>query len=94
MNLDPSKSSENGSFSRSSVSSGSLSNGGYTDTSISSSNNGFSSPPGGIASLRLPVVVVPNSSFSLYLRLMSYVYVVGYINYQFDLTKRIKKLSV
>ncbi|KAK1358372.1 Serine/threonine-protein phosphatase 2A 55 kDa regulatory subunit B [Heracleum sosnowskyi] len=62
MNLDPSKSSEKGNFSQSSVSSGHLSNGGSTDTSFSLSSNGFSNPPGGIASLRLPVVNSNESS--------------------------------
>ncbi|WOG99168.1 hypothetical protein DCAR_0518516 [Daucus carota subsp. sativus] len=51
MNPDPAKSSENGSSTRSSVSSGHLSNG-----------DEFSFPPGGIASLRFPVVYSNESS--------------------------------
>ncbi|KAK3028919.1 hypothetical protein RJ639_039928 [Escallonia herrerae] len=65
MNVDPSKAVGNGSFSSSSVSSSpksSLSNGGYSDRSCTLLNNDFSFPPGGISSLRLPVVVVLNLS--------------------------------
>ncbi|KAK1358371.1 Serine/threonine-protein phosphatase 2A 55 kDa regulatory subunit B [Heracleum sosnowskyi] len=54
MNPDPYKSSENGSFSPSNVSSGHLSNGGSSDTSFFLSNSESSFPPGGMASLRLP----------------------------------------
>ncbi|KAK3002855.1 hypothetical protein RJ639_018121, partial [Escallonia herrerae] len=71
MNVDPSKAVGNGSFSSSSVSSSpksSLSNGGYSDRSCTLLNNDFSFPPGGISSLRLPVVVVTSNETSLVAR--------------------------
>lgn len=61
MNMDPSKAAGNGSVASSSVSSSSQSylvNGGYPDKMPSSLNSDLSFPPGGISSLRLPVVVV------------------------------------
>lgn len=59
MNLDPSKAVGNGSIASSSNSASPksyLANGGYPDRLT----NDFSFPPGGIPSLRLPMVVVLN----------------------------------
>ena len=64
MNVDPSKSMGNGSIASSSNSSSSrpyLVNGGSPDRYNYISND-FSFPPGGIPSLRLPMVVVSNPS--------------------------------
>jgi hypothetical protein len=63
MNVDPSKSMGNGSTASSSNSISarpSLENGGYPDSdrSFNYLSSDFSFPPGGIPSLRLPVVVV------------------------------------
>lgn len=61
MNVDTFKSSGSGSAASSSVSSGPkqcVANGGCQDRSYNSLSNDFSFPPGGISSLRLPVVVV------------------------------------
>lgn len=63
VNVDPSKAVGNGSVSGSSVSSSTksyLANGGCSDGSYTSLSNELSFPPGGIPSLRLPVVVVLN----------------------------------
>ncbi|XP_027124923.1 serine/threonine protein phosphatase 2A 55 kDa regulatory subunit B beta isoform-like isoform X1 [Coffea eugenioides] len=60
MNIDPSKVVGNGSASSSTVSSSPkpcLANGAYPDRSYSCLNNDMTFPPGGIPSLRLPVVV-------------------------------------
>lgn len=65
MNVDPSKTMGNGSIASSSNSSSSgprLANGGYPDGSYNYLSNDFSFPPGGIPSLRLPVVVVSSPS--------------------------------
>lgn len=65
MNVDPSKTMGNGSIASSSnsTSSGScLVNGGNPDGSYNYLSNDFSFPPGGIPSLRLPVVVVYSPS--------------------------------
>ena len=59
--MDASKGAGNGSVASTSISSSSkqhLENGGYPDKLSSSLNNDLSFPPGGISSLRLPVVVV------------------------------------
>lgn len=61
MNVDPSKTMGNGSIASSS-SSGCLVNGGNPDGSYNYRSNDFSFPPGGIPSLRLPVVVVYSPS--------------------------------
>ncbi|KAF6138191.1 hypothetical protein GIB67_011031 [Kingdonia uniflora] len=68
MNLDSSKTAVNGSVVGSSSSSSPktyLANGGCTDRSYNSLSNEFSFPPGGIPSLRLPVVVVASHETSL-----------------------------
>ncbi|CAO2814690.1 unnamed protein product [Amaranthus hypochondriacus] len=65
MNMDTSKGAGNGSVASSSISSSSkqhLENGGYPDKSSSSLNNDLSFPPGGISSLRLPVVVTTHET--------------------------------
>ncbi|CAO2814689.1 unnamed protein product [Amaranthus hypochondriacus] len=65
MNMDTSKGAGNGSVASSSISSSSkqhLENGGYPDKSSSSLNNDLSFPPGGISSLRLPVVTTHETS--------------------------------
>lgn len=62
VNADTSKGAGNGSIASSSVPSGakqSLANGGHPDRSKNTLSNDLSFPPGGIPSLRLPVVVVP-----------------------------------
>jgi len=73
MNVDPSKTMGNGSIASSSNSSNprpSLENGGYPDSDRSYNylSPDFSFPPGGIPSLRLPVVVVfiPSTCNSFY----------------------------
>lgn len=68
MNIDTSKAAGNGSVASSSLFSGPkqcLPNGGYADRSYNSLNNDLSFPPGGIPSLRLPVVVVLTCSIGL-----------------------------
>ncbi|XP_009593926.1 serine/threonine protein phosphatase 2A 55 kDa regulatory subunit B beta isoform-like isoform X2 [Nicotiana tomentosiformis] len=65
MNIDPSKAAGNGSVTSSSVCSSPnqcLANGGYGDKSYSSLGNDLSFPPGGIPSLRLPVVTSNETS--------------------------------
>lgn len=65
MNIDPSKAVGNGSVTSSSVSSSHksyLANGGL-DRAYTSLSNDLSFPPGGVSSLRLPVVVVLNWSY-------------------------------
>ncbi|GLU14364.1 hypothetical protein SLE2022_309400 [Rubroshorea leprosula] len=65
MNLDPSKGVGNGSIASSSNSSiprPCLANGGYPDKFCNSLSNDFSFPPGGIPSLRLPVVVTSHET--------------------------------
>ncbi|KAJ4831193.1 Serine/threonine protein phosphatase 2A 55 kDa regulatory subunit B beta isoform [Turnera subulata] len=65
MNVDPSKSLGNGSVASSSNSSGAkpyLANGGCLDRSCSSLSSDFAIPPGGIPSLRLPVVTSNETS--------------------------------
>ncbi|THG23543.1 hypothetical protein TEA_021317 [Camellia sinensis var. sinensis] len=65
MNIDPSKAVGNGGIASSSVSSSPrsyLANGGYTDRSCNNLSNDFSFPPGGIPSLRLPVVTSHETS--------------------------------
>jgi len=65
MNIDLSKSMGNGCIASSSNSSSSkpyLANGGSPDRSYNYISNDFSFPPGGIPSLRLPMVVVSNPS--------------------------------
>ncbi|KAL7191198.1 hypothetical protein ACSBR2_023298 [Camellia fascicularis] len=65
MNIDPSKAVGNGGVASSSVSSSPrsyLANGGYTDRSCNNLSNDFSFPPGGIPSLRLPVVVTSHET--------------------------------
>lgn len=60
--MEPSKATGNGNVASSSVTSTPkphLANGGYTDKSYTSLCNELLFPPGGIPSLRLPVVVVP-----------------------------------
>lgn len=75
MNIDLSKSMGNGCIASSSNSSSSrpyLANGGSPDRSYNYISNDFSFPPGGIPSLRLPMVVVSNpftcNSFSVFVR--------------------------
>lgn len=63
MNADSLKGAGNGSIASPSVSSGPkqcLANGGFPDRSNNTLSNDLSFPPGGISSLRLPVVVVLN----------------------------------
>ncbi|KAL8118716.1 serine/threonine protein phosphatase 2A 55 kDa regulatory subunit B beta isoform-like isoform X1 [Apium graveolens] len=65
MNTDLGKSNGNGSIASSSVSTSPSSyraNGGCSDASLSFSSNELSFPPGGISSLRLPVVVTSNET--------------------------------
>ncbi|KAK1362838.1 Serine/threonine-protein phosphatase 2A 55 kDa regulatory subunit B [Heracleum sosnowskyi] len=65
MNTDLGKSNGNGSIASSSVSSSPnlyRANGGCSDASLSFSSNELSFPPGGISSLRLPVVVTSNET--------------------------------
>ncbi|KAJ8774088.1 hypothetical protein K2173_009519 [Erythroxylum novogranatense] len=64
MNVDPSKTIGNGSVGSSSSSSARpyLANGGSPDRSYSSVSNDFAFPPGGIPSLRLPVVVTSSET--------------------------------
>ncbi|XAR49955.1 hypothetical protein NMG60_11004143 [Bertholletia excelsa] len=65
MNVDPSKAVENGGVGSSSFSPSPrphLANGGYPDKSYSYLSNDFSFPPGGIPSLRLPVVVTSHET--------------------------------
>ncbi|XP_057520032.1 serine/threonine protein phosphatase 2A 55 kDa regulatory subunit B beta isoform-like [Amaranthus tricolor] len=65
MNMDASKGAGNGSVASTSISSSSkqhLENGGYPDKLSSSLNNDLSFPPGGISSLRLPVVTSHETS--------------------------------
>lgn len=69
MNVDPSKTMGNGCIASSSNSNSprpSLSNGGSPDRSCNYPSNDFSFPPGGIPSLRLPVVVVSCPSICYY----------------------------
>lgn len=61
MNVDPSKTTGNGCAPSSSVST-SLTNGGYPEKLSKSLNSDLSTTPGGIASLRLPVVVTSNET--------------------------------
>lgn len=64
MNVDPSKAVGNGNVASSSVSPSAkqyLANGSYPDRSYNLLNNDLTFPPGGIPSLRLPVVVVLHS---------------------------------
>lgn len=69
MNIDPSKALANGSIGSIASSSDSssprpyLANGGSPDKSNNYLTNDFSFPPGGIPSLRLPVVVIFCASF-------------------------------
>ncbi|KAK1375957.1 Serine/threonine-protein phosphatase 2A 55 kDa regulatory subunit B [Heracleum sosnowskyi] len=68
MNMDLAKSTGNGNIVSSSVSSSQssyLTNGGCSDKSFSIPSNEFSFPPGGIPSLRLPVVAVTSYETSL-----------------------------
>ena len=58
MNVDPSKAIGNGVVGGSSSSRAYLANGGSSDRSYNYLSNDFSFPPGGIPSLKLPVVVV------------------------------------
>ena len=65
INVDSGKAAGNGGIASSSVSSSSkkfLANGDCSDPSYNSLSNELSFPPGGLPSLRLPVVVVLNSS--------------------------------
>lgn len=60
INIDPSKAAGNGSIASSSASSNPkqcLANGNSSDRSYNSLSNDLSFPPGGILSLRLPVVI-------------------------------------
>nr|KYP58362.1 Serine/threonine protein phosphatase 2A 55 kDa regulatory subunit B beta isoform [Cajanus cajan] len=71
MNVDPSKSMGNGYIASSSNSSNSrpyLANGGSPDRSYNYPSNDFSFPPGGIPSLKLPMVVVSSHETSLVAR--------------------------
>ncbi|KAI3684203.1 hypothetical protein L6452_33424 [Arctium lappa] len=65
MSMEPSKATGNGSVASPSVTSTpkpQLANGGYTDKSYTSLSNELLFPPGGIPSLRLPVVVTSNET--------------------------------
>ena len=69
MNVDPLKPMGNGCIASSSNSSSTgpyLANGGFPDRSHNYISNDFSFPPGGIPSLRLPLVVVFNPSIILF----------------------------
>lgn len=74
MNIDPSKSAGNGNLASSSGSCSSkqyLANGAYPDRSYNCLSNDLTFPPGGIPSLRLPVVVVLYSDASCSLQYSS-----------------------
>ncbi|KAJ9190307.1 hypothetical protein P3X46_001523 [Hevea brasiliensis] len=65
MNVDPSKAVSNGSVASSSNSNSAkqyLANGGWPEKSYGCPSNDFTFPPGGISSLRLPVVVTSNET--------------------------------
>ncbi|MBA0807599.1 hypothetical protein Gohar_023394, partial [Gossypium harknessii] len=68
MNLDPSKAVGNGSIASSSTPKHCLANGGSPDRSYNYLGNDFSFPPGGLPSLRLPVVVVTSQETNLVAR--------------------------
>ncbi|KAL2493216.1 Serine/threonine protein phosphatase 2A 55 kDa regulatory subunit B beta [Abeliophyllum distichum] len=75
-NADPLKAAANGSIASSSVSSSPkqhIANGGFLDQSYNCLKNDSSFPPGGISSLRLPVVVVLKLSYSFTCSIKVYV---------------------